>query len=69
MIFLYWYRTCNKTCRHEFKTRKIGILATGTLISELFNKTAQQFQNTKIIDQVGHGLVPLIESGKCIRQK
>jgi glutamate racemase len=48
MIFLYWYRTCNKTCRHEFKTRKIGILATqGTLISELFNKTAQQFQNTK----------------------
>jgi glutamate racemase len=47
------------------KTRKIGILATqGTLISELFNKTAQQFQNTKIIDQVGHGLVPLIESGK-----
>jgi glutamate racemase len=51
MIFLYWYRTCNKTCRHEFKTRKIGILATGTLISELFNKTAQQFQNTKIIDR------------------
>jgi glutamate racemase len=47
------------------KTRKIGILATqGTLISELFNKTAQQFENTKIIDQVGHGLVPLIENGK-----
>ncbi|TDE06374.1 glutamate racemase [Flavobacterium hiemivividum] len=47
------------------KTQKIGILATqGTLISELFTKTAQQFQNTKIIDQVGHGLVPLIESGK-----
>lgn len=47
------------------KTQTIGILATqGTLISELFNKTAQQFQNTKIIDQVGHGLVPLIESGK-----
>lgn len=47
------------------KTRKIGILATqGTLISELFNKTAKQFKNTKIIDQVGHGLVPLIENGK-----
>ncbi|NGY36263.1 glutamate racemase [Flavobacterium sp. XN-5] len=47
------------------KTQKIGILATqGTLISELFTKTAQQFQNTKIIDQIGHGLVPLIESGK-----
>lgn len=47
------------------KTQTIGILATqGTLISELFTKTAQQFQHTKIIDQVGHGLVPLIESGK-----
>ena len=47
------------------KTQKIGILATqGTLISELFTKTAQQFHNTKIIDQVGHGLVQLIEAGK-----
>ena len=47
------------------KTRTIGILATkGTLISDLFNKTAQQFQNTKIINQIGHGLVPLIEGGK-----
>jgi glutamate racemase len=46
------------------KTQTIGILATqGTLISELFNKTAQQFQNIKIIDQIGHGLVPLIENG------
>jgi glutamate racemase len=52
------------------KTQKIGILATqGTLISELFNKTAQQFKNTKIIDQVGHGLVPLIESGKMYSQE
>ncbi|CAM2807424.1 glutamate racemase [Flavobacterium frigoris] len=49
------------------KTQTIGILATqGTLISELFNKTAKQFQSTKIIDQIGHGLVPLIESGKMI---
>ncbi len=47
------------------KTQTIGILATqGTLISELFNKTAQQFQSTKIIEQVGHGLVQLIEGGK-----
>lgn len=46
------------------KTQKIGILATqGTLNSELFNKTAQMFQNTKIIEQVGHGLVQLIEEG------
>ncbi len=47
------------------KTQKIGILATqGTLISELFNKTAEKFQTTKIIEQVGHGLVQLIESGE-----
>lgn len=47
------------------RTQKIGILATkGTLSSELFNKTLEQFQNTTIIEQVGHGLVRLIESGK-----
>jgi glutamate racemase len=47
------------------KTQTIGILATqGTLNSELFNKTAEKFHDTKIIEQVGHGLVQLIESGK-----
>lgn len=47
------------------QTQTIGILATqGTLISDLFNKTAQKFQSTKIIEQVGHGLVQLIESGQ-----
>ncbi|SHF70302.1 glutamate racemase [Flavobacterium fluvii] len=46
------------------KTQTIGILATqGTLNSELFNKTAEMYQGTKIIEQVGHGLVQLIESG------
>ena len=46
------------------KTQTIGILATqGTLNSELFHQTAQQFHNTKIIEQIGHGLVPLIENG------
>ncbi|SDX78225.1 glutamate racemase [Flavobacterium degerlachei] len=46
------------------KTQIIGILATqGTLNSELFNKTAEMFRNTKIVEQVGHGLVQLIESG------
>jgi glutamate racemase len=46
------------------KTQVIGILATkGTLNSELFNKTAEMFQNTTIIEQVGHGLVQLIEEG------
>ncbi|MCA6423549.1 MAG: glutamate racemase [Flavobacterium sp.] len=47
------------------KTQTIGILATaGTLNSELFHQTAQQFQNTRIIEQIGHGLVPIIENGE-----
>lgn len=47
------------------KTQIIGILATkGTLNSELFNKTAEKFQDIKIIEQVGHGLVQLIENGQ-----
>ena len=47
------------------KTQIIGILATqGTLNSELFNKTTEKYQDTKIIEQVGHGLVQLIENGK-----
>ena len=46
------------------QTQTIGILATqGTLNSELFNKNVERFHNTKIIEQVGHGLVPLIENG------
>ena len=46
------------------KTQIIGILATqGTLNSELFNKTTEKYQETKIIEQVGHGLVQLIENG------
>jgi glutamate racemase len=47
------------------KTQKIGILATqGTLNSELFIKNIEKFNDTKIIEQVGHGLVPLIEKGE-----
>ncbi len=47
------------------KTQTIGILATqGTLNSELFNKTSKMYKDIKIIEQVGHGLVQLIESGK-----
>lgn len=46
------------------KTQTIGILATqGTLNSELFNKTTEKYQDTKITEQVGHGLVQLIENG------
>ncbi|WDF64170.1 glutamate racemase [Flavobacterium sp. KACC 22763] len=53
-----------KPAANNSKTQVIGILATkGTLNSELFNKTAEMFHNTKIIEQVGHGLVQLIEDG------
>ena len=46
------------------KTQTIGILATkGTLNSELFNKTTEKYQDIKIIEQIGHGLVQLIENG------
>lgn len=47
------------------KTQIIGILATqGTLNSELFNKNVEKFQNIKIIEQVGNGLVQLIENNQ-----
>jgi len=48
------------------QTKAVGILATkGTLSSELFNKTSQKFTSEiKVIEQVGTGLVPLIEAGK-----
>lgn len=47
------------------KTNAVGILATkGTLSSELFNKTVSGFKDVNVIEQVGHGLVELIEAGK-----
>ena len=47
------------------KTQKIGILATkGTLNSELFSKNAEQFKDIQIIEQIGYGLVELIENGQ-----
>ena len=47
------------------KTQTIGILATkGTLNSELFYQSVEKFKNIKIIEQVGHGLVELIENGE-----
>ena len=53
-----------KPAANNSQTQVIGILATkGTLNSELFNKTAEMFQHTTIIEQVGHGLVQLIEDG------
>ncbi|OYQ41513.1 glutamate racemase [Flavobacterium aurantiibacter] len=46
------------------QTQTIGILATkGTINSELFSKAVQSHKNVKIIEQIGHNLVPLIENG------
>lgn len=54
-----------KPAANQSKTQKIGILATkGTINSELFNKTVKQYQDTKIIEQIGYELVELIESGE-----
>src|SRR5690554_6592767 len=48
------------------KSGNIGILATkGTLNSKLFTKTSENLSNhINIIEIIGEGLVPLIESGK-----
>ncbi len=48
------------------KTKAVGILATkGTLSSELFHQTTDLYsKNIKVIEQVGEGIVPLIENGK-----
>jgi len=50
----------------QTKTNTIGILATkGTLSSELFSKTANLFAgNIKVVEQVGNGIVELIENDK-----
>lgn len=53
-----------KPAAHRSHTQVIGILATrGTLNSELFNRAVETYPDTKIIEQVGHGLVQLIENG------
>jgi len=48
------------------KTKVVGILATkGTLSSQLFHDTTDLYANgLKIIEQVGEGIVPLIEQGQ-----
>ena len=55
-----------KSASIQTTTKTIGILATkGTLNSQLFEKTSATINNTvKIIEQVGNGLVELIENGK-----
>ena len=53
-----------KPAANNSTTQTIGILATkGTLSSELFNKAVELYQDTRIIEQIGHGLVELIEAG------
>jgi glutamate racemase len=55
----------------QTKTKAVGILATkGTLSSELFHKTTDLFTNgVKVIEQVGEGLVQLIETGMINSQE
>lgn len=55
----------------QSKSKTVGILATkGTLSSSLFHSTAENHaQGIKIIEQVGTGLVPLIEQGKIDTQE
>ncbi len=50
----------------QTKSKAIGILATrGTLSSELFHqKTDLYNSSTTIIEQIGEGIVPLVESGE-----
>ncbi|WP_422089355.1 glutamate racemase [Tenacibaculum ovolyticum] len=55
-----------KSASLKTKTKNIGILATkGTLNSTLFEKTSANINsNILIIEQIGNGLVELIETGK-----
>lgn len=47
------------------KTHKVGVLATqGTINSELFAKSTSNFTDVEFIEQVGHKLVQLIETGQ-----
>ena len=48
------------------RTKVVGILATrGTLSSQLFHKTTDLYASgIKVIEQVGEGIVPLIETGQ-----
>jgi len=50
----------------QTKTKSVGVLATkGTLSSELFHHTTHLYnKGIKVIEQIGEGLVPLIEKGR-----
>ena len=52
------------------KTQTIGVLATkGTLNSKLFHESIAQYTSVNIIEQIGHGLVQLIENGEIDSDK
>ncbi|WP_375239733.1 glutamate racemase [Aurantibacter sp.] len=53
------------------KTRAVGILATrGTLSSELFRKTTKLYcSDVYMVEQIGEGIVDLIESGKLYSEE
>lgn len=55
----------------QSKNNTVGILATkGTLSSELFTKTSEKFASKiTLVEQVGEGLVELIESGQMNSDK
>ncbi len=54
-----------KPAVNNSKTQTIGILATkGTLSSELFNQAVAAYSHTTIIEQIGYGLVQMIENGE-----
>ena len=56
-----------KPAAFQTKTKVIGILATkGTLTSVLFHKTTNLFaEGITVVEQIGEGIVPLIENGKA----
>ena len=60
-----------KPAAFQSKTKTIGILATkGTFTSDLFYKTTNLFANNiRVIEQIGEGIVPLIENGKTKSQE
>ncbi len=59
-----------KTAANRTETQTIGILATkGTLNSELFNRQVESFASVNIMEQVGYGLVELIENGQIESQE
>ncbi len=54
-----------KPAAQNSETQTIGVLATkGTINSELFHKSIDKYPNIKFIEQIGYGLVPLIENGE-----